>query len=246
MSEHVWDKFLTERDKAVFASAGYGVRQGFGKRPALLVIDVNYAFCGERREPVLESIKRWRQSAGEEAWDALPVLQWLIAAAREREVPVVYTTSIRREDNWDSGSWSWKNSRSGEKTGAATNYRGDEIMPQIAPGPRDIVIRKQKPSAFHSTPLYDYLTLLRCDSVIIAGTATSGCVRATATEAFSYNFRVALVEDGCFDRSEASHAVALHDLNAKYADVVTSGEVLDYLRGLDKGIFDLPKGTLAP
>ena len=244
MAERVWDKFLTERDKAVFASAGYGVRQGFGKRPALLIIDVNYAFCGDKREPVLESIKRWRQSAGEVAWDALPVLQRLIAAARERELPVIYTTSIRREDNWDSGSWSWKNRRSGEKVGATTNYPGDEIMPQIAPGPRDIVIRKQKPSAFHSTPLYDYLTLLRCDSVIIAGTATSGCVRATATEAFSYNFRVALVEDGCFDRSEASHALALHDLNAKYADVVMSGEVLDYVRGLDKGMFDLPKGGL--
>src|SRR4051812_35975707 len=244
MGERVWDKFLTERDKAVFASAGYGVRQGFGKRPALLIIDVNYAFCGDKREPLLESIKRWRQSAGEVAWDALPVLQRLIAAARERELPVIYTTSIRREDNWDSGSWSWKNSRSGEKVGA-TNYRGDEIMPQIAPGPRDIVIRKQKPSAFHSTPLYDYLTLLRCDSVIIAGTATSGCVRATATEAFSYNFRVALVEDGCFDRSEASHAMALHDLNAKYADVIGSGEVLDYLRTVPKGQFDLPKGALA-
>jgi nicotinamidase-related amidase len=242
MAERVWDKFLTERDKAVFGGAGYGVRQGFGKRPALVVIDVNYAFCGDKREPILESIKRWRQSGGEEAWDALPILQRLIAAAREREVPVVYTTSIRREDNWDSGSWSWKNKRSGEKA-AATNYMGDEIMREIAPGPRDIVIRKQKPSAFHGTPLFDYLTLLRCDSVILAGTATSGCVRATATESFSYNFRTAVVEDGCFDRSQASHALALHDLNAKYADVVSSGEVLDYLRGLEKGLFDLPKGV---
>jgi maleamate amidohydrolase len=242
MAERVWDKFLTERDKAVFGSAGYGVRQGFGKRPALIVIDVNYAFCGDKREPILESIKRWRQSAGEEAWDALPVLQRLIAAAREREVPVIYTTSIRREDNWDSGSWSWKNKRSGEKA-AATNHQGDEIMREIAPGPRDIVVRKQKPSAFHGTPIFDYLTLLRCDSVILAGTATSGCVRATATESFSYNFRTAVVEDGCFDRSQASHALALHDLNAKYADVVSSGEVLDYLRSLEKGMFDLPKGA---
>ena len=77
MAERVWDRFLTERDKAVFGSAGYGVRQGFGKRPALLVIDVNYAFCGDKREPILESIKRWRQSAGEEAWDAIPILQRL-------------------------------------------------------------------------------------------------------------------------------------------------------------------------
>ena len=54
MTERIWDKFLTERDKAVFAAGGFGARAGFGKRPALLVIDVNWAFCGERPEPILE------------------------------------------------------------------------------------------------------------------------------------------------------------------------------------------------
>ena len=62
MNERIWDKFLTERDKAVFAAGGFGARAGFGKRPALLVIDVNWAFCGERPEPILDSIKRWRTS----------------------------------------------------------------------------------------------------------------------------------------------------------------------------------------
>ena len=69
MNERIWDKFLTERDKAVFAAGGFGARAGFGKRPALLVIDVNWAFCGERPEPILESVKRWRTSCGEESWD---------------------------------------------------------------------------------------------------------------------------------------------------------------------------------
>ena len=63
MSEPIWNKFLTERDKAVFGTSGYGARGGFGKRPALLIIDVNYAFCDERPMPILESIKRWRNSA---------------------------------------------------------------------------------------------------------------------------------------------------------------------------------------
>src|SRR6476619_2866527 len=67
MSEPIWNKFLTERDKAVFATSGYGARGGFGKRPALLIIDVNYAFCDERPTPILESIKRWRNSCGEDA-----------------------------------------------------------------------------------------------------------------------------------------------------------------------------------
>ena len=65
MNERIWDKFLTERDKAVFAAGGFGARAGFGKRPVLLVIDVNWAFCGERPEPILESIKRWHNSCGE-------------------------------------------------------------------------------------------------------------------------------------------------------------------------------------
>ena len=242
MNGRIWDAFLTERDQEVFAASGFGARAGFGKRPAVLVVDVNYAFCGDKPEPVLESIKRWRQSGGEAAWDALPVLARVIEAARERELPVIYTTSIRRADNWDAGSWAWKNVRSGERP-PETNISGDEIMPQIAPGPKDLVIRKQKPSAFFATPLQSYLTLLHCDTLIVMGTATSGCVRASVTDAFSHNYRVALVEDGVFERSEASHAVSLCDMNAKYADVVPSGEVIAYMNSLPKGLFDLPKGA---
>ena len=72
MAERIWDKFLTEPDKAVFAASGYGALQGFGKRPALMIIDVNYFFCGDRPEPIMESIKRWRNSCGEVAWPAAP------------------------------------------------------------------------------------------------------------------------------------------------------------------------------
>jgi nicotinamidase-related amidase len=242
MSERVWDRFLTDRDKAVFETSGFGARMGFGKRPAVLVVDVNYAFCGDRREPVLESIKRWRQSGGEAAWDALPVLQRVIETARAREVPILYSTAIARADKWDRGSWTWKNVRSFEQQ-RDTNIDPDEIMPQIAPGPKDIVIRKQKPSAFFATPLHNYLTLLGADSLIVMGTATSGCVRATVTDAFSYNYHVTIVEDGVFERAESSHAVSLADMNAKYADVVGSAEVIEYLNGLPKGLFDLPKGV---
>jgi isochorismate hydrolase len=67
-------------------------------------------------------------------------------------------------------------------------------------------------------------------------------VRATVLDAFSYNYRVALVEDGCFDRSEASHAITLCDMNAKYADVVKTDEVLAYLETVKPGLFELPTG----
>ena len=89
MSERIWDKFLTERDKAVFATGGFGARAGFGKRPALLVIDVSWAFCGERPEPILESIKGWRTSCGEESWVALEYIKQLIEAARAKRLPVI-------------------------------------------------------------------------------------------------------------------------------------------------------------
>ncbi|HEV8680836.1 MAG TPA: isochorismatase family protein [Stellaceae bacterium] len=247
MSEPIWNRFLTERDKAVFAAGGFGARMGFGKRPALLVIDVNWAFCGERPEPILDSIKKWRTSCGEDAWTALPYIKQLIEAARGKGLPVIYTTGERRADNWDSGSWAWKSSRSAEMGGGArpgsNDLDGNEIVAMIAPGPRDIVIRKQKPSGFFGSNLASYLTLLGADSVVVVGTTTSGCVRASVVDAFSLNYRVILAEEGCFDRSEASHALSLCDMHAKYADVIPTAEVLAHFDGLPGGLFDLPAGN---
>ena len=244
MSEPIWNQFLTERDKAVFEASGYGARGGFGKRPALLVIDVHRAFCGDKPEPILESIKRWRNSCGEDAWVALPHIRSLIDKCHEKGIPVIYTTGVRRDDNWDSGSWLWKNSRNTEdKRSRASNLDGNEIVTPIAPGPRDIVVYKQKPSGFFGTNMTSYLTLLGCDSVVVTGTTTSGCVRATVLDAFSLNYRIALVEEGCFDRSQASHAINLCDMNAKYADVVQTHEALAFLDGLPAGMYELPKGS---
>jgi nicotinamidase-related amidase len=244
MAEPIWNRFLTERDKAVFAAGGFGARAGFGNRPALLVIDVNWAFCGERPEPILESIKRWRTSCGEEAWVALKHIKSLIDAAHSKGLPVIYTTGERRADNWDAGSWRWKSTRGDEAGGSpGEGVDGNEIVAMIAPGSKDIVIRKQKPSGFFGTNLAAYLTLLGCDSVVVVGTTTSGCVRATVVDAFSLNYRVTLAEEGCFDRSEASHAISLCDMHAKYADVVPTAEVLSYFERLPGDLFDLPAGA---
>ena len=87
--------------------------------------------------------------------------------------------------------------------------------------------------------------MLGADSVIVVGTTTSGCVRATVVDAFSLNYRVILAEEGCFDRSEASHAISLCDMHAKYADVVPTAEVLAYFDRLPADLFDLPSGTTA-
>lgn len=250
MAERVWDKFLTERDKKVFAAGGFGAELDMGKRPVLLIIDVNYNFCGEQREPILESIKRWHTSCGEDAWDALPVIRKLIDKCRAKGIPVIYTTGTdRRADGWDAGAWAYKNVRTDEHLAKPerSNRDGNEIMDEIAPGPKDIVVRKEKPSAFFGTGLVGYLTMLKADLLIVTGTTTSGCVRGSVIDAFSHNYRLQVVEEGCFDRSQASHAINLADMNAKYADVVSIEKTLAYLDTLPDNAFadELPKGRKA-
>jgi maleamate amidohydrolase len=238
----VWDRFLTERDKYIFANSGYGRRQGYGRRPAMLIIDVNYNFVGDNPTEITEQIGEWRNACGIEGFAAVNVIKTVLQASRARNIPIFYTTNTRRPDGWDATSRSWKNHR------ALENYerelRGNEIFHAIAPEPRDIVIVKPKPSGFFGTPLLSYLIYLNVDTLLVCGVSTSGCVRATVTDAFSNNFRVALIEDGCFDRSEASHAINLRDLDAKYADVVPSSEVLEYLKSVPDVLFELPAGEV--
>ena len=244
MAEAIWDKFLTDRDKEVFAVGGFGAHAGYGRKPALLVIDVSYNFCGDRREPILESIKRFHNSCGEDAWDALPHIRKLIDACHDRGIPVIYTTGQFRPDGWDAGGWAWKNSRTEEDVApppSGFNRDGNDIMDEIAPAPQDIVIRKLKPSVFHGTPLMGFINDLGADSLIVTGTTTSGCVRASVIDAFSYNLRVAIVEEGCFDRSQASHAINLCDMHAKYADVTGIADALAFIETVDED-YNLPSG----
>jgi nicotinamidase-related amidase len=185
----------------------------------------------------VESIRSWRNSCGEHAWDALPHIGTLIAAARRRSVPVIYSTGQDpRPDGLDSGRWADKNRRRGED-GALTRGRGNRILEQIAPRDSDIVISKPKPSVFFATQLASLLVELQADSVLVCGATTSGCVRATVVDGFSHNYRMAVVADATFDRVLLSHRVNLLDMDQKYADVVTLDETLDYLDSLADGLF---------
>lgn len=234
----VWDQFLTERDKQVFGAAGYGRRAGFGRRPVVLIVDVNYNFVGDKPEPIEESIKRWRNSCGEEGWVAMAHIRTLLTAARAKGIPAIYSTAAdSREDGFDSGRWADKNSRRPED-GSTARAGGNEIPELIAPILSDIVIHKGKPSVFFGTLLSSYLVDLQADSIITCGTTTGGCVRATVIDGFSYNFRMSVVEECTFDRGQASHAINLFDMHAKYADVVSLAETVEYLAGLPDGLFD--------
>lgn len=235
MSAKVWDNFLTERDKQVFEASGYGARAGFGERPALLVIDVSTNFTGERPQPILEMIKTWHNGCGEEGWVAIGHIKRLLAACRSKAVPVIYTTGERRSDGSDLGSWGLKNARFLEDY--EREERGNAIVPDVAPLAGELVIKKQKPSAFFGTPLMSYLVERKIDTLLMTGVSTSGCVRASVIDAFSYNYRVVVVEEGCYDRSQASHAINLCDMNAKYADVVAVQEAIRYVERLPDGLY---------
>jgi nicotinamidase-related amidase len=231
-----WDEVLTERDKQVFAAAGYGKRQGFGRKPALIVVDVNYNFVGDVPEPILESIKKYRNSCGEEGWQGVYQIRTLLDAAREKSVPIFYSTAPSHRSALTSGRWHGKNSRGSEDFHSHAQD-GNAIVREIAPHEGDIVILKDKPSAFFGTPLMSYLHELQVDTLLVAGTTTSGCVRATVVDAFSYNFKVAVVEECVFDRGQTSHKVNLFDMQAKYADVVTLEAALNYLDALPGDLY---------
>jgi maleamate amidohydrolase len=233
-----WDDLLTERDRQVGRHSGYGRMAGLGRRPAVLVIDVNVAFCGDRPEPILESIKRWRNSCGLEAWAAGEKIATLLDAARAKRVPVIYTTALdTRPDGFGTGRSPARNARRTEDLETEPEG-GNEIHPPIAPKPQDLIIRKTRPSAFFGTPLVTHLIDLQVDTLLVTGTTTSGCVRASVVDAFSYDYHLAVIEDCVFDRTEASHAINLFDMQQKYADVIDLDAGLRYLEDIPAGLYD--------
>lgn len=232
MSERIWDKFLTEKDKRVFQLAGYGKPGGFGSRPALFIIDVQYNFTGdEPGEAQEEGLKKYRTHCGEAGWKAVPYIEKLLKLAREKNLPVFYTVSERRPDMIDSGVQVGKSHRGTENTSTEGSHATQTVAP-LAPQPQDILIGKRKPSAFFGTIFMSHLNFLNIDTLIMTGCTSSGCLRATTVDAYSFNFKVVIPEETAFDRFEASHAVSLFDLNCKYADVIPTREVEAYLEDL--------------
>jgi maleamate amidohydrolase len=228
-----WDKLLGPQDRAVYDAAGYGREGARGERPALLVVDVNYNFAGDHPEPILDSIKRFHNSCGEYAWEAIPHIVRLLEATRSAGVPVFFTTQELRVDSLRVGAWGRKNRRAYERDEKA-ELLGTTIVPDLKPRADELIIRKTKPSAFFGTPLQSYLVQLRTDTVLVAGATTSGCVRATVVDAFSYNYQVVVVEECVFDRGQASHAINLFDMQAKYADLASLDDTIHYLNGLTR------------
>ncbi|MGQ0549766.1 MAG: isochorismatase family protein [Armatimonadota bacterium] len=224
-----WEEVFAEHERAVYEGTHKGQPQARGRRPALLVVDVTRAFCGEPSQSMAESIRAWPTSCGPAAWDAIPHIQVLLEAARAAAVPVIYTTAQPGADRLYGGT---VKGESGAMGSPMARPGAQEIPKEIAPRGGDLVLAKPKASAFFGTPLLANLHRERIDCLIVCGTTTSGCVRATVVDGFSWGYAVFVPEEAVFDRSRLSHAVNLFELNAKYADVIPLSEAVEWLARL--------------
>lgn len=194
---------------------GFHGRTGFGERPALIVVDVNVGFT-DPASPLVCDLD-----------DVVGEIGRLLGAFRAAGLPVVYTTVA-----YDAA---------GRRAAAAfiekvpalltleAGSRWVEIDPRIAPLAEEPVLRKCFASGFFGTSLGSILAAEGCDSVVVTGASTSGCVRATAVDALQHGYRVAVPREAVGDRNPAAHEANLYDLDTKYADVVAVDDVVSHL-----------------
>lgn len=231
-----WEAFQTAQDRRL-QQLFPPRRRMPPSRAVLLSVDNYRAGVGDRPLPIEESVREWPASTGLAGWAALERIAELLTACRQVGVPVVHVVGVPAER---SGLPSWRAGGGGrrEPVGPAASARrasAYELVPQAAPLPDEPVLHKSAPSAFFGTPLAALLTSLRCRTVIVAGQSTSGCVRATVTDAASCRLSVVVPAECVYDRSESSHAVNLFDMHDKYADVVPLSVLLDELAAYAEG-----------
>ena len=194
---------------------GFHGRAGFGRRPALVVVDMSVGFTDPASplhcelEEVVEAIER------------------LLAATRAARLPVVYTTVA-----YDEAAKEKARVFIDKVPALLTLEVGSrlvEIDPRLAPQPGERVLTKLFASAFFGTTLASLLMVQQCDGVIVTGASTSGCVRATAVDALQYGYRVVVPREAVGDRNPAAHEANLHDIDAKYGDVLSLDAVVEHL-----------------
>lgn len=199
---------------SVYDRQGFGNRLGFGRSPAMLVIDFQVGFA----DPTV--------LGGGNIAEALENTRRLLAVARERRIPIAFTRHVYAADGSDAGLFNRKLSSNNRLT---HDSELSQIAPQVAPEKDELVLTKRYPSAFFSTDLASWLTLRGVDTVVITGCTTSGCVRASAVDAMCLGFRPMVVRDCVGDRAEGPHEASLFDLDQKYADVISSNEAVTNL-----------------
>lgn len=194
-------------------------RLGFGKRPVLMVIDFVQGYTlpdAPLYAPgVAESVKQMPE---------------LLRVARKKNVPVIHTHVLYNPKTFeDGGIWILK-APVLKALVAGSPYT--EFCPEVTPLEGETVIVKNYASCFFGTSLASTLTAMGCDTVLLTGCTTSGCIRASAVDALQSGFRPIVVRECVGDRHDGPHEANLFDINAKYGDVVSRSEVIDYLDSL--------------
>lgn len=197
------------KDRGIFQG-----RFGFGAQPALVVIDMAYGWT----DPAY--------AGGSARLDsAIDAIRNLLPAARAKKIPIYYTTSALDTPQFKSAADYSPKFR-------AWDRRACEIDERVRPEPGELIIHKEHASAFAGTPLVGHLIAHRVDTLLITGCSTSACVRATATDAKSNYLKPIIIREAVQDRAEAAHEWTLFDIQARFADVVSTDEALTYLNGL--------------
>ncbi len=210
----VWDEFVPEGELARLRERGFGGPVEVGARVGLLVIDVTLSFISTD----------YPTGCGQAGWDRLPAIVKLVDHARELGLPRVLTCGSAPDAVFVGGAV--KLSRDPD---VARLVHGAPFPAELTPRDDEYVLAKAKASAFFGTPLLTYLTQQGVDTLVVCGTTTSGCVRATVVDAASYGFRVLVPEDACFDRSPFAHAANLFDIQLKYGSVVDTGRAIELM-----------------
>lgn len=202
-------------DKAAdYSASGFGRALGFGRKPVLLVVDFVMAYL-DPSSPLYAGVEK-----------ELEVLKRLVPAARDAQVQVIWTNVEYEPGGADGGHFYRKvDALKVFDRGGALGAFPDELRPNA----NELVLTKQYPSAFFGTDLAEKLKALDVDTVLVTGLTTSGCVRASALDALQYGFIPIVIADACGDRDAEVQKANLFDLGAKYADIITSDEVLAYL-----------------
>ena len=194
---------------------------GFGRKPMLVNVDWQNAYTA-----VGEFVTAYDNDA-----HAFDYVNELADAARARDLPVMWTYVAYRPDGMDCGVFGSRDDnpdslrnvkRGGRRAALDERLRIDQE--------RDHIVNKLMPSAFHETSLGSLLVWLGCDTVIVTGGSTSGCVRATVVDSLSRGYRTIVPEECVADVHESPHFANLYDMHKKYADVLPVAEVLDYYR----------------
>ncbi len=214
----IWDDLIPDSDRRMFAKAGMGGSLGFGEKPAVVVVDITYGFTDSR----------YPLGASEMGTPTTQAIRRLLEAARPKGLPVFFTVPGARVTAAEKGHWKMTPNQPSEAGLPGPN----QIVKELGPLAGESVITKFRPSGFFGTDLAGQLTFHRVDTLIVTGMTTSGCVRATVVDAFSYNYRVIVPAECSGDRAVVSHKVSLFDMCMKYADVLPLDSVLSHLDNL--------------